>query len=234
MVAIGCGAPLLGVALIIIGIGFNLAFGVEYLVDAVGTAYEDYQNGEFGLDNAAQLTLGVLSVVGGSYTATRSLRTAARGIAPSNTLGNGHTIGNSDMMYRKAKGDSYIEPMPKKQLRRIIKAFEKQGGTIQMNDATDAYLISKKAEAITLNENTILLRQNPGRASVFEELIHATQFRQGLNDGSTISRIQNEIAAQEMLLRNSKAYKLTTAEIKQTQSALASYIAELEKLTRGN
>ncbi len=92
IVAIGCGAPYLGVALIIIGIGFNLAFGVEYLVDAVGTAYEDYQNGEFGLDNAAQLTLGVLSVAGGGYTATRSLRTAARGIAPSNTLGNGPQV----------------------------------------------------------------------------------------------------------------------------------------------
>ena len=137
-------------------------------------------------------------------------------------------------MYRKAKGDSYIEPMPKKQLQKIIKSFKKQGGIIQMDDVTDAYLIARKAEAITLNENTILLRQNPGRASVFEELIHATQFRQGLNDGSIISRIQNEIAAQEMLLKNSKAYKLTTAEIKQTQAALASYIEELEQLTGGN
>lgn len=56
--------------------------------------------------------------------------------------------------------------------------------------------IMGNAEGITLNENTILLRQNPGRASVFEELIHATQFRQSLNDGSQISRIQNEFAAQ--------------------------------------
>jgi len=74
-----------------------------------------------------------------------------------------------------------------------------------MDDAIDAYLIAKNAEAITLNKNTILLHQNPGRASVFEKLIHATQFRQGLNDGSLISRIKNEIKAQEMLLRNSKA-----------------------------
>lgn len=43
-----------------------------------------------------------------------------------------------------------------------------------MADATDAYLIAKNAEAITLNKNTILLRQNHGRASVFEELIRAT------------------------------------------------------------
>lgn len=81
--------------------------------------------------------------------------------------------------------------------------------------------------------NTILLHQKPGRASVFEELIHATQYRLGLNDGSVVSRIQNEIAAQEMLLKNSKAYKLTLVEIKQTQSALESYIAELQVLTGG-
>ena len=88
-------------------------------------------------------------------------------------------------------------------------------------------------EVITLNENTILLRQKPGRASVFEELIHATPFRQGLNDGSQISRIQDEIAAQEMLLRNSKAYNLTSAEIKQTKSALTSYFSELSTLMGG-
>ena len=102
-----------------------------------------------------------------------------------------------------------------------------------MDDATDAYLKLRNAEGITLNDNTILLRQMHGRVSAFEELIHATQFRQSLNDGSQISRIQNEIAAQEMLLRNSKAYNLTSAEIKQTQSALASYLAELSELMGG-
>ena len=142
-------------------------------------------------------------------------------------------IDNSNLLFRKAKDASYIEPMPKKQLRRIVKAFRRQGGIIQMDNITDTYLATKKSEAITLNEKTILLRQNPGRASVFEELIHATQFRQGLNDGSAISRIQNEIAAQEMLLNNSKAYKLSPAEVKQTQSALVSYIGALQKLMGG-
>ena len=102
-----------------------------------------------------------------------------------------------------------------------------------MDDATDAYLESKMAEAITLNKDTILLRQNPTRASVFEELIHATQFRQGLNDGSLVSRLENEIAAQKMLLKNSKTYKLTMPEIKQTESALISYTKELQDLVKG-
>ena len=51
------------------------------------------------------------------------------------------------MYRRKVSGD--VKPMPKKQLRKIVKAFKKNGGLIQMNDATDAYLKSKKAEAIT-------------------------------------------------------------------------------------
>ena len=147
---------------------------------------------------------------------------------------NTNILDDSNMMFRKGKDASYVEPMPKRQLQRIVKAFRRQGGIIQMNDATDAYLLSKNAEGVTLNENTILLRQKPGRASVFEELIHATQFRQGMNDASITSRIQNEIAAQKMLLRNSEAYKLTPVEVKQTQSALVSYIKELEKITGGN
>ena len=80
----------------------------------------------------------------------------------------------------------------------------------------------------------VLLRQKPGRASVFEELIHATQFRKGLNDGSAISRLKNEIAAQKKLLKYCDAYKLTPLEIKQTKAALESYTKELEKLLGGN
>ena len=140
---------------------------------------------------------------------------------------------NINEMFRKKRNLSILESMPKKQLQKIVKGFKRQGGIIQMDDATDVYLKSKMAEGITLNESTILLLQNPSRASVFEELIHATQFRKGLNDGSLISRLENEIEAQKMLLKNSKAYKLTPAEIKQTESALSGYIKELQDLLGG-
>ena len=133
----------------------------------------------------------------------------------------------SEVMHRKARA-GYIEPMPKKQLHKIEKAFKVQGGLIQYNEETDAYLKSKNAEAITYNEKTILLKQNPGRASVFEELIHATQYRNGENDGSYVSRLNCEIEAQKKLLRNSKAYKLTEAEVKQTKIALQKYESELK------
>lgn len=135
-------------------------------------------------------------------------------------------------MYRKKKAQS-IEPMPKRQLQKIVKAFRKNGGIIQMNDITDAYLESKHAEAITYNEKTILLRQRPGRAAVFEELIHATQFRKGENNGSYESRLLCEIEAQEKLLRFQKAYKLKAEEVKQTGNALKAYKKELANLRKG-
>ena len=135
----------------------------------------------------------------------------------------------SKKMYRKKKTDK-IEPMPKKQLQKIVKVFRKNDGIIQMNAETDGYLEYKKAEAITYDAKTILLRQNPGRAAVFEELIHAAQFRKGMNDGSLRSRIICEIEAQNKLLRNAKAYKLTDAEIRQTRSALKAYEKQLNEM----
>lgn len=131
-------------------------------------------------------------------------------------------------MYRKKKQQA-IEPMPKKQLQKIAKAFRRNGGVMQMDDVTDAYLRNKHAEAITYNEKTILLRQTPGRAAVFEELIHATQFRKGENDGTYESRLMCEISAQEKLLKYQKAYKLTAGEVKQTESALKAYRKELDE-----
>ena len=134
-----------------------------------------------------------------------------------------------NVLNRKKKSDTYIEPMPKKQLQRIVRAFKAKGGIIQMNDITDEYLKSQNAEAITYNSSTILLRQKPSRASVFEELIHAAQYRKGENSGTYLSRLTCEIAAQRKLLRHSKAYKLTDAEIAQTQNALNMYEKELNE-----
>lgn len=110
---------------------------------------------------------------------------------------------------RKAKPKGYIEPMPKKQLHRIVRAFNSKGGIMVMNEAADQYLKSKNAEGITYDSKTILLRQNPSRASVFEELIHSAQFRNNENDGSPESRLKCEISAQKKLIKNAKAYKLT-------------------------
>ena len=68
---------------------------------------------------------------------------------------------------------------------------------------------------------------------MFEELIHATQFRKGENDGNYESRLLCEIAAQEKLLRHQKVYKLTQTEVKQTESALEQYKKELDNWRQG-
>lgn len=135
---------------------------------------------------------------------------------------------NKEGLHRK-KAQNNVEPMPKKQLQRIVKRFKQNGGIMQMNEATDKYLESKLAEAITYNEKTILLKQKPGRASVFEELIHASQYKQGINDGSYGSRLKCEISAQEKLIKYQKAYRLTKEEVVQTQKALKSYQKELDE-----
>lgn len=144
----------------------------------------------------------------------------------------GNVIIKESKLYRRKTRDS-IEPMPKKQLQKIVKGFKRQGGIMQMDDATDAYLKIKSAEAVTLNHNTILLKQKPGRAAIFEELIHATQWRKNRNDGSLESRLRCEIEAQERLLKNQKAYKLTKPEISQTEKALKAYKKQLDGLLKG-
>ena len=134
-------------------------------------------------------------------------------------------------MYRK-RDPGKITPMPNKQFQRIKRCFKARGGVIQQNDETDAYLIKNHCEGITYNENTMLLMQKPSRASVFEELIHTAQYRDGKNDGTPKSRILCEIEAQKKLIKNAKAYKLTKREIEQTERALVSYERDLEELMK--
>lgn len=143
----------------------------------------------------------------------------------------GGIIKAEEGLNRKLNPDK-IEPMPRKQLRKITKSFSKQGGVVQMNSETDYYLNKRKAEAITYNSKTILLKQKPGRAAVFEELIHTAQYREGKMNGSTLSRIECEIEAQKKLLKYSMAYKLTTKEIEQTRAALKDYEEELKEYHR--
>ena len=130
-------------------------------------------------------------------------------------------------MYRKSKKGK-IEPMPKKQFHRLEKSFKRRGGTFQYGEETDKYLSKKHAEGITYNATTVLLKQNPGRASVFEELIHTHQYRTGKNDGSYLARLNCEIEAQKKLLIHSRLFNLTEVEIEQTKSALKSYEEELK------
>ena len=50
----------------------------------------------------------------------------------------------SEGMFRR-KDPNKIEPMPKKQLRRIEQAFQRQSGVIQRGEAVDEYLEKRHA-----------------------------------------------------------------------------------------
>jgi hypothetical protein len=84
-------------------------------------------------------------------------------------------------------------------------------------------------EASTLGDH-ITLRANPSRSAVFEELIHATQNRLGRNDGSAMSRVLNEIEAQEKLINFRRQYGIPRAETQQTIQALRDYRTQLQSL----
>lgn len=133
---------------------------------------------------------------------------------------------------RKPKPDNWVEPMPKRQLQGIIKDFKKKGGLILIDDDTDNFLRKQGAEGSTLNESTILLVKNPSRSAVYEELIHAEQYRKGKNDGSRKSRLICEIEAQKMLICKKDELGITDKENEQTKLALRAYEEEYRQLKR--
>ncbi|MBQ8318980.1 MAG: hypothetical protein IJX85_11600 [Lachnospiraceae bacterium] len=139
-------------------------------------------------------------------------------------------------MYRKPKPEGYVEPMPKKQFFKLLKEFKAIGGTFGMGEDVDRFLEMQNAEASTLNGFLILFSSKPSRSAVYEELIHAEQYRNNKNDGSYRSRLENEIEAQEILIEKADEYELTEPEIVQTKKALASYKKELQEYLseRGN
>ena len=82
---------------------------------------------------------------------------------------------------------------------------------------------------MTYNENTILIRSDASNSAIFEELIHATQYKQGRNDGSPEVCLLMEIEAQDKLIKYQKAYGLSDLENEQTKRALDGYIKELDE-----
>ena len=123
--------------------------------------------------------------------------------------------------------------MPKKQLQKIIKSFKRKGGIIQISKETDAHLEKNHATGMTLQSDLILLHSNPSRATVFEELIHSAQYRDGKIDGSALNIVPCEIEGKEKLIRYAKAYKLSNAEVTETKALLQREYERLKMLQGG-
>lgn len=101
---------------------------------------------------------------------------------------------------------------------RIKAAFERNGGIIDQSDEAQRLLKYHEAEAATLNAKTIVLKPNPTRAAIFEELIHTAQYRTGRATGANI--IEMEIEAAKKLLRFAKRYELNKEDTEAIQSGL--------------
>ncbi len=134
---------------------------------------------------------------------------------------------------REINGVSIGEPMPEEQFSRIKKRAETIGILILSDEDSERYVLSRGAEGITLNANTVCLMRNPSRVAVFEELIHTSQYRSGKIDGTPLSIARAEVEAKTKILRNAKAYNLTKTEINTTRKILENDRKALEQLLKG-
>jgi len=121
--------------------------------------------------------------------------------------------------------------MDEKIFNKITKRLKKQGIEIIMDDEMDRYLNARGAEAMTSNDGKyIYFKQGstPTASAVFEELIHCTQIKKyGQLEQITVNGnkeyLRREIAAQEKMLRNAKAYGFTKNDIADTQNNIKKY-----------
>lgn len=107
-----------------------------------------------------------------------------------------------------------IEPLDKNEFVKLKNDFEKQGGLFIQDEAAQDYLKYRNADALTLNENTILLKPEPTASEVHEELIHSKQFKKGkLNNITNFkAKLECEIEACKILIKNKDEYLITDEE----------------------
>jgi hypothetical protein len=103
---------------------------------------------------------------------------------------------------------------------RIKNAFERNGGLIFSSEEYDKRLMQMGAEAVTYNAATIVVISDPipSVSALFEELIHATQYRTGCATGQNV--VEMEIEAKEKLIRNQRAYGIPDSENRRTLEQL--------------
>ncbi|GAB1529580.1 hypothetical protein YSY22_10020 [Brevibacillus formosus] len=122
-------------------------------------------------------------------------------------------------------------PMDPVKFDRMKKAFEKQGGIIDQSEEAIRYLDYRGAEAVTWNEKTIQLRQNPTTSAVFEEFIHTAQYRAGkIPDQTPRTVLTVEIEAAEKLIKYRKGYGIPNIETRDTIKRLRDLRQQFDEL----
>ncbi|WP_284653525.1 hypothetical protein [Flavobacterium terrisoli] len=134
------------------------------------------------------------------------------------------------------------KPIDLKLLKQLQEEFKKMGGDLIYDNDSFEYIASREKlhnetiEAITFNEELIFLNKNATTSAVYEELIHANQFRSGkykrwvIKYNNVIAKYLMEKEAAEELLKNSKKWKLPDDEIDLIKTRLETFNNELKKL----
>lgn len=145
-------------------------------------------------------------------------------------------------LFSKIKG----KPIDIRLLEKLQKEFKELGGDMLFNEESFAYCASREKtlnteiEAITLNESLILLNKNATTSAVYEELIHARQFRTGrydklankYNNQKVVDNFMEKEAAEE-LLENASKLKLPNDEIQLIKERLEFFNNTLKELGYG-
>ena len=124
---------------------------------------------------------------------------------------------------------------PHDKLMRIKRYLERQRHHIEIG-TQDEYLDAIEARASTIplggGRCSILLRSNPTKSDVIEELIHVGQERTGRFGlmGTGYSGLQREIEAKEYLIRNRKRLGIPNTETRQSIRLLRQHREELREL----
>ncbi len=117
-------------------------------------------------------------------------------------------------------------------------AFEKFGGEIDMSEEAvyEMWESDPNAFGETLSSKYIRMSPNPDTATVFEEFIHATQFRTGeyarlaQEFGEDLGMMRLEIMAQEKLLANSREWGIPREEVIRIRTRLTSLLTTYRRL----
>jgi hypothetical protein len=116
----------------------------------------------------------------------------------------------------------------------ITAGFRGAGGVVDQSADAQRYLEGRGAGGVTYNALLILLPSNPTRTAVFEELVHAEQFRHGVTiDPGAGGILQYEAEAAETLIRNRHAWQLPPDEVRQVIGNLRNIRAALQRPDTG-
>ncbi|HFK5529570.1 TPA: hypothetical protein ACGZ99_003655 [Elizabethkingia anophelis] len=136
-------------------------------------------------------------------------------------------------------------PINKKLLKELQEEFRRLGGEMVYSEESFQYIASREKvyneqiEALTFNESTIFLNKDVTTSAVYEELIHAKQFREGRYN-NWVKEYNNIIAenlmekeAAEELLEKAAQWKLPKNEIELIKERLEFFKNELKILGYG-